>query len=118
MKHLALRMAHPSRLSRWMMTAKRWSALQLTVAWIGVSSALVPLWWLLRAGTYTAALEDGVVRRLSGSWSSGFAAGFWLFCALTAVAGMSYMTTTWIRGRKSRASMRAAEAAAHRQVLM
>lgn len=101
-----------------MPTAKRWTALQLMLAWISVFSALVPLWWLLQAGTYTATLEGGAVRRLSGSWSSGFASNFWFLCAIAAVLSMSYLTTTWIRGRKERASMRAAEAAAHRQVLI
>ena len=101
-----------------MPTAKRWTALQLILAWISVSTALIPLRWLLQAGIYTAAFEDGAIRRLSGSWSSGFAWNFWLLCAVTAVLGMSYLTSTWILGRKSRASMRAAEAAVHRQVLM
>ena len=101
-----------------MPTAKRWTALQLILIWIGVSSALIPLWWLLQAGIYTGTFEDGAVRRLSGSWSSGFASDFWFLCAVIAVSGMSFMTSTWILGRKSRASMRAAEAAVHRQVLM
>ncbi|MGB1842120.1 MAG: hypothetical protein ACPHWZ_13500 [Longimicrobiales bacterium] len=101
-----------------MPTAKRWTALQLMMAWISVFSALVPLWLLLQAGIYTATLEGGVVRRLSGSWSSGFAASFWFLCAVAAVLCMSYLTTTWIRGREARASMRAAEAAAHRRVLI
>ena len=101
-----------------MPTAKHWTALKLCLAWIGVFVSLVPLWWLLQAGIYTAALEEGVVRRLSGSWSAGFASGFWVLCAAGAVAAMVYMTATWIHGRRSRASMRAAEAAVHRQVLM
>ena len=101
-----------------MPTAKHWTALQLCIAWVGVFASLAPLRWLMQAGIYTAALEDGVVRRLSGSWSAGFASGFWLLCATTGVMAMAYMTATWIHGRKARASMRAAEAAVHRRVLM
>lgn len=101
-----------------MPTARHWTAVQLFIAWVGVLVALVPLRWLLSAGIYEAAIEGGVVRRLSGSWSSGFASSLWLATAMVSVVVMCALTATWIHGRKARASMRAAEASVHRQVLM
>jgi hypothetical protein len=100
-----------------MSTARHWTALHLTLAWVSVFAVLGPLRWLLQAGVYTAALEGGRVRRLSGAWSAGFALNAWLLCAAVSIGVMDALTATWINGRSARASLRAAEAAVHRQVL-
>ena len=100
-----------------MSTARHWTAFRMTLAWVSVLAGLVPLRWLLQAGVYTAALEGGRVRRLSGTWSAGFASNAWLLCAAVSIGVMCALTATWINGRRARASMRAAEVAAHRQVL-
>ena len=98
-------------------TAKRWTGLKVVLVWMGMVAALGILRWVLQAGIYATALDDGVVRRLSGAWSAGFASGFWIVCAATGMITMSYMTATWIMGRKSKASIRAIQAVVHRRVL-
>ncbi len=100
-----------------MPTLRYWTSLQLTLVWVSVAAGLVPLRWFLQASVYTAALEGGRVRRLSGAWSAGFAADVWLLCAAASFGVMCVLTIIWIIGRRARASMRAAEAARHRQVL-
>ena len=89
----------------------------MTLAWLSVFACLVTLRWLLQAGVYTAALEGGRVHRLSGAWSAGFASNAWLLCAAVSIGAMCVLTATWVNGRSARASIRAAETAAHRQVL-
>ena len=100
-----------------MPTARRWTGLKVVLVWMGMLAALGILWWVLQAGVYITAFENGTVRRLAGAWSAEFASGLWALCAATGTIAMLYMTVTWILGRKSKAAIRAIEAVVHRRVL-
>lgn len=101
-----------------MPTARHWNGVRLLLTWLGVSVGFVVLRWLLGLGVYLSIFENERAVRVSGAWSSGFASGASLLAAAIAVTTLTWATATWFAGRKTRASMRAAEATVHRQVLM
>ena len=101
-----------------MPTARHWNGVRLLLTWLGVSVGFVALRWLLTLGVYQSIFENQRVVRVSGAWSSGFALGTSLLVAAVALLGLAWATATWYGGKKTRASIRAAEAAVHRQVLM
>ena len=101
-----------------MPTARHWHGVRLLLTWLGVSVGFVVLRWLLGLGVYLSIFENQRAVRVSGAWSSGFASGASLLLAAVAVIALSWVTAIWFAGRKTRASIRAAEATVHRKVLM
>lgn len=101
-----------------MPSARHWSVLHLLLWWLAAPVILLVLRWVLTLGIYEATLEGQSVRIVSGVWSSGFADGAFICGVVIALLVLGWETGTWFAGRKSRASIRAAESVTHRDVLM
>jgi hypothetical protein len=101
-----------------MPSARFWHGGRLVAGWAVSLAGFFVLRWVLRRGVLRGVMNGGEVERLGGVWTPEFATMMTFVLGGVLVGVLSWLTGSWIAGRRDRAALRRHSIPGHRRILM